>query len=165
MRDVLYITGLLAAFMLLTMDFPSELAVRRLDSPSPAFASFVELPTSVHAAYLESARTSWQVRSDSRGGPAIGSLDSGIPLLMDSFPAREDVEFKEMETAALPAGQVDVGEYSLMPTSEGVDYPGFSSRPIAEDAKDADSGDESRPFPRAEMLSVDAFRKIKEIMQ
>ena len=165
MRDVLYIVGLSAAFALLAMDFPSRLAEKCPERTQVSFASFVELSPSMHAAYLESARTSWQVRSDSRGGPAIGSLDSGIPLLMDSFPAREAVEFKEMETAALPAGQVDVGEYSLMPTSEGVDYPGFSSRPVAEDAKDADSGDESRPFPRAEMLSVDAFRKIKEIMQ
>ena len=165
MRDVLYITGLLAAFMLLTMDFPSELAVRHLDSPSPAFASFVELPTSVHAAYLESARTSWQVRSGSRGNPVIGSLDSGIPLLADCIPAREKVEFKEIETAALPAGQVDVGEYALMPVSEGVDNPVFSTRPAAVDGGDAVAEDESKPFSRQEMLSVEAFRKIKEIMQ
>lgn len=165
MRDILYIIGLLAAFMLLAFDFPSKISEKCPERIQVPFASFVELSPSMHAAYLESARTSWQVRSGSKGGPAIGSLDSGIPLLADCLPAQADVEFMEIETAVLPVGQVDVGEYSLMPLSEGFDDPRFSSRPAAVAANDADSRDESKPFSRSDMLSVDSFRKIKEIMQ
>lgn len=160
MRDVLYITGLFVAFTLLAMDFPSGLS-KSFQAPSPpSFASFVELSPSAHAACLESARTSWQVRSGFRGSPVIGSLDSSFPLLTDYLPEKEKVEFRKIETLALPVGQVDVGEYSLLPASEGMDSPMLSTRPVG-----IGGGDAKDQFSRSEMLSVDAFGKIKEIMQ
>ncbi len=160
MRDVLYIIGLLTIFGLLAMDFPSGVVKQSQFPRSVPFASFVELSPSVHALCLESARTSWQVRSGARGSLIVGSLDSGIPLLADCFPEREKVEFKAIADQALPVGAVDVGEYSLMPVSEGMDSPILSTRPIGPSIDDAE-----KPFSRSEMLSVDHFRKIKEIMQ
>ena len=164
MRDVLYIIGLLAAFALLAADFPSAAVEMRHDAPSPVFASFVELSPSVHAAYFESAKTSWQVRSGSRGSPVTGSLDSGIPLLADSIPAAGKVVFREIEDSAFPVGQVDAAVFSLVPDSEGVDYPAFSTKPTASGAADG-LKDISGPFPKSEMLSVESYRKIKEIIQ
>ena len=165
MRDILYITGLFAAFLALAMDFPQKLAEERRDRPVPSFASFVELSPSVHAACLELARTSWQVRSGSRGRPVIGSLDSGIPLLTEFLPPREKVMFADVEITPMPAGPVDVGVYSLLPASESADNAVYSTRP-AKTAPEKDQGkDTSVPFSKKDMLSVDQFRKLKEIMQ
>lgn len=163
MRDFLYIAGLLAAVCILATDFP--VAAANVCNEGPVripFASYVELRPSVHAAYLESARTSWQVRSGSRGHPVIGSLDSGVPLLMESLPARENVEFRRMDGLDSPVGNVDVGVYSLLPGSEGVNSPGFSAKP---QRGVPEGGDKDMVFPKDEMLSVDQFRKLKEIMQ
>ena len=67
MRDLLYIVGLLAAICILAADFPVSAAnVIGEESVRVPFASYVELSPSAHAAFLESARTSWQVRSGSR---------------------------------------------------------------------------------------------------
>ena len=163
MRDLLYIVGLLAAVCILAADFPVSAAnVSGEESVRVPFASYVELSPSVHAAYLESARTSWQVRSGSRGRPVIGSLDSGVPLLMESLPVREKVEFGRIEGSASPVGIVDVGVYSLLPGSEGVDSPRFSAKPQCDMVED---GGNDKAFPKDEMLSVDQFRKLKEIMQ
>ena len=163
MRDVLYIVGLMAAICILAADFP--VAVANVCEGEPGripFASYVELSPSAHASYLESARTSWQVRNGSRGHPVIGSLDSGVPLLMESFPAREKVEFRRIDGLDSPVGPVDVGMYSLLPGSEGMDSPRFSSRPQRSVPEDAGKG---MAFPKEEMLSVDQFRKLKEITQ
>jgi hypothetical protein len=160
MRDLAYITGLFAAFVLLAMDFPSQIADSRRSVPSPAFASFVELSSSAHSACLEAARTSWQVRSGSMGNPVIGSLDSGFPLLAEHLPACEKVKFKDVAISSFPVGRVDAGEYSLMPMTEGQDIPMPSPMPSPI------GGDEvEKPFPRSEMLSTDVLKKIKEIMK
>ena len=105
------------------------------------------------------------MRRGFRGSPAIGSLDSEIPLLAECLPALKKVEFMEIETLAFPLERVDVGEYSLLPVSKGVDNPVFSTKPVVSDAKNTDGGNKFEPFSMSEMLSVDAFRKIKEIMQ
>ena len=166
MRDMLYISCLFAFFLLLAADFPMESA-KTCPTPvrHPAFASFVELSPSVHAACLESARTIWQVRSGSRGRPVIGSLDSGIPLLTEFLPPREKVMFADVEITPMPTGPVDVGVYSLLPASESADNAVYSTRP-AKTAPEKDQGkDTSVPFSKKDMLSVDQFRKLKEIMQ
>lgn len=163
MRDLLYIVGLLAAVCILAADFPvSVVNVCNEGSVRIPFASYVELSPSVHAAYLESARTSWQVRRGSRGRPAIGSLDSGIPLLMESLPVREKVEFRRMDGLDSPVGNVDIDMYSLLSGSKGVDSPRFSARPRS---GAPEGGDNDMAFPKDEMLSVDQFRKLKEIIQ
>ena len=166
MRDAFYIFGLFAFFLLLAADFPAQLAE---DRPLPArkstFASFVELPPSVHAAYLESARTTWQVRSGSRGRPVIGSLDSGVPLLTDSLPPREKVVFGVIEIPDMPVGATDIGAYSLVPATGGADSPVFCARPANSCAPGDSGGDASAPFRRSDMLSIDNYGKLKEIMQ
>ena len=58
------------------------------------------------------------------------------------------------------AESVDV--YSLLPGSEGVDSPRFSAKPQRGMPEDVDK---TIAFPDVEMLSVDQFRKLKEIMQ
>lgn len=161
MRDAIHIVCLFAFFLLLAADFPGGLAgpcpapVRQ-----PAFASFVELHPSVHAVYLESARTTWQVRNASRRRPVIGSLDSGVPLLSDCLPPRDKVVFADIEIPAMPAGPADIGAYSLVPASEGADIPAFSTRP-AERGTDV----ATERFSRQDMLSVDNYGKTKEMMQ
>ena len=163
MRDLLYIVGLLAAVCILAADFPVSAAnVSGEESVRVPFASYVELSPSAHAAFLESARTSWQVRSGSRGRPVIGSLDSGVPLLMESLPAREKVEFRRMDGSDSPVGNVDIDVYSLLPGPAGVDSPRFSAKP---QRGMPEGGGKDMAFPKAEMLSVDQFRKLKEIMQ
>ena len=92
----------------------------------------------------------------------IGSLDSGIPLLTDSLPARGKVEFRRMGVSVLPVGPANVEVYSLLPGSEGSDISVFSSRPQGVVPDDCAKG---AAFPKDEMLSVDQFRKLKEIMQ
>ena len=163
MRDLLYIAGLLAAICILAADFPVSAAnVSGEESVRVPFASYVELSPSVHAAYIESARTSWQVRSGSRGRPVIGSLDSGVPLLMESLPVREKVEFRRLEGLGLPVVPIDVDVYSLLPGSEGADSPRFSAKP---QRGMPEGGGKDMAFPKAEMLSVEQFSKLKEIMQ
>ena len=161
MRDVLYIFCLFVFFMLLAADFPGGLASPcQAPGRQPAFASFVELSQSVHAVCLESARTTWQVRNGSRRRPVIGSLDSGVPLLFDSLPPREGVVFADVEMSAMPVGPVEIGTYSLIPASEGFDSPAFSTRPARQDAEDA-----AETFSMKDMLSVDNYGKIKEMIQ
>jgi hypothetical protein len=92
----------------------------------------------------------------------IGSLDSGVPLLMESLPVREKVEFRRMDSLDSPVGNVDIDVYSLLPGSEGVDSPRFFAKPQRGMPEDVDK---TIAFPDVEMLSVDQFRKLKEIMQ
>ena len=92
----------------------------------------------------------------------IGSLDSGVPLLMEALPAYEKVEFRRMDGMDSPVGNVDIDVYSLLPGSEGVDSPRFSAKP---QRGIPEGGNKDMAFPKAEMLSVDQFRKLKEIMQ
>ena len=166
MRDALYISGLFAFFLLLAADFPARLAeISPAAERQRAFASFVELPPATHAACLESARTIWQVRSGSRGRPVIGSLDSGVPLLTDCLPPRESAVFGDIEIPSMPLGPADVGAYSLLPATEGADVPAFGARPPDSGARKGGSAGATAPFPADEMLSVDRYGKLKEIMQ
>lgn len=162
MREIFYITGLMAAISLLALDFPVGVSglVHEVRA-NPPFASYVELSPSVHAACLETAKTSWQVRSGSRGRPVIGSLDSGVPLLTDALPPMTKVVFREIGDGDSPLGPIDTDVYSLMPGTEGSDIPSFAVRP--QDVKDA--GGNRAGFTKDDMLSVENFRKLKEIMQ
>ena len=166
MRDMLYISCLFACFLLLAAQFPSNMEGKRTAGGNQAaYASFVELPSSVHASCLEAAKTTWQVRSGSRGRTVIGSLDAGIPLLADSFPPMERPALADIEVSFMPAGPADVCVYSLLPSSEGVDSPAFSMRSTHSGGKNSADDGSSPPFTKADMLSVDGFKKLKEIMQ
>lgn len=164
MRETLYILGLMGAIFLLALDFPAgAVGIAPQARVRPPFASYVELSPSAHAACLEAAKTSWQVRSGSRGRPVIGSLDSGVPLLMDSLPSPEKVVFRECDVSDSPVGLAEIDVYSLMPGTEGVDSPSFKVRPQGDDG--AKAGERKAAFPRADMLSIKDFGKLKEIMQ
>ncbi|MBO5941503.1 MAG: hypothetical protein J6R18_09950 [Kiritimatiellae bacterium] len=164
MRDVLYIACLFLAAAVLSMDFPVEAAKIWTDSHSPSpFASYVELSPQVHAACIESARTSWQVRSGSKGRPSIGSLDSGVPLLSESLPPRETIVFRRKENLSSPVGPVRTEVYSLMPLTSGADIEKYSSAPPS--GKRPSEVISELPFSAGEMLSTENSGKLKEIMQ
>ena len=164
MRETLYILGLMGAIFLLALDFPTgAVGIAPQTRVRPPFASYVELSSEAHAACLEAAKTSWQVRSGSRGRPVIGSLDSGVPLLMDSLPSPEKVVFRGCDVTDSPVGPAEIDVYSLMPGTEGVDSPSFKVRPQGGDG--AKAGERKAAFPRADMLSIKDFEKLKEIMQ
>jgi hypothetical protein len=163
MRDLLYITGLLAAVFVLAADFPAGVAGVRTDAGMrTAFASFAELSPSVHAACLEAAKTSWQVRSGSRARPVIGSLDAAVPLLDATVPPGEKVVFGDIPGTDSPVGAPSVEMYSLMPESAGADSSRFAVRPVR--AAGAAEGS-SAPFPKENMLSLERFSKLKEIIK
>ena len=163
MRDILYILGLMAIIFFLAADFPVAVAdVCRKEPSHVSFASYVELSPTVHAAYLEAARTSWQVRSGSRRRPVIGSLDSDVPLLSESLPEQEKVEFKKIDKLDSPIGSLDVNVCLLMPGSEGADISKFASKP---QLSVPDNDSKKVFFTKDEMLSVEQFKKLKEIMQ
>jgi hypothetical protein len=163
MRDALYITGLLAAVFVLAADFPVGVADVRADAGMrTAFASFVELSPSVHAACLETAKTSWQVRSGSRARPLIGSLDAAVPLLDATIPAGEKDVFADVPVTDSPLGAPPVEVYSLMPESAGADSSRFVARPV----RTGDAADEATlPFPKNDMLSLEPFSKLKEMIK
>ena len=161
MRDLLYITGLIALVVLLAAEFPvSATPSISGGAMKPAFASFVELSPAVHAACLESARASWQMRRNSGGRHAIGSLDSGVPLLNDEYPQREKVAFGAVDVPNLPAGPLDVLVYSLLPATEGCDIPSLTVRP-----QNGTSTGNGAVFGREEMISIENFDKLKEMIK
>ena len=163
MRDALHIGGLFLVFAFLATRFPSVAPLPQGDDARPAFASFVTLSSEAHAARLESARTSWQVRSQARGRPSIGRLDSGIPLLSDALPAPAQAEFPRLDPDASSLPPPDAETYALLPGTEGAAMPEFAPR-----ARKAESGDApARPpaFGREEMLSTDNSTTLKEIMR
>jgi hypothetical protein len=163
MRDALYIVGLMVAAFVLAADFPAGIAgVRQEAAPRAAFASFAELTPSVHAACLEAAKTSWQVRSGSRARPLIGSLDAAVPLLDATIPPGEKVVFADMPITDSPLAAPPVDVYSLMPRSVGADCPRLTSRPMRTDSA-ADGA--ALPFPKDDMLSLESFTKLKEIIK
>lgn len=162
MRDFLYITGLMTAVFMLAADFPAASVAPGVEPPAgPVFASFTELSPSLHAACLDAAKTSWQVRSGSRARPVIGSLDAGVPLLNAALPPPEKVVFAELAVDENPAGVPETDVYSLLPASAAADCAVFTPQPV----RDAASLDTQTAFPKKEMLSTDDFIKLKEIMQ
>lgn len=164
MRDALYIGCLLLAVAVLAMDFPVAAVKPLFDSNSQSsFASYVELSPRVHADCIEAARTSWQVRSGSKVRPSIGGLDSGMPLLSESAPLQETVDFKQKEDIRSPVGSVCPEVYSLMPQTSGADMKKYSIKRSSE--KEATEVISELPFPIKEMLSTENSGKLKEIMQ
>ena len=163
MRDALYMAGLMAAVFVLVADFPAGIADFRQEAASrTAFASFAELAPCVHAACLEAAKTSWQVRSGSRARPLIGSLDAAVPLLDATIPAGEKVVFADVPITDSPLGVPPVEVYSLMPESAGAE----SSRFVASPVRTGDAADEATlPFPKNDMLSLEPFSKLKEMIK
>ncbi len=163
MRDALYMTGLLVAVFVLAADFPVGVAsIRRKAAPHIVFASFAELSPSVHAACLEAAKTSWQVKSGSRARPLIGSLDAAVPLLNATVPSGEKAVFDDVSVTDSPLGTPQVEVYSLMPESAGTDSSRFAVRPVrAGDAAD----DASDAFSKDDMLSLESFSNLKEIIK
>lgn len=161
MRDALYIVCLFAAVFLLALDYPS--GIWNLDephSPGAAFASFVTLSPSVHAACIEAARTSWKVTSEARSRPVERSLDSGISLLDDFLPppAKAFVDVSGFSVASF-GGSPAVDIYSLLPETAEKNMLKFSAKP---------SGGEHSPAPAfsmGEMLSTSNSATLKEIMQ
>ena len=167
MRDLVHMGCLAAIFAFLATRFPSAIPDgASADVASQPFAAFVELSPEAHAAYLAAARTSWQVRSETRWKPSVGRLDAGVPLLADALPAPA-LEVVRCEAPQGPDLQPrDVREYVFIPQTEGADVPAFSIKtqhaesdyPIEEPVR--------RPaFGREDMLSTDNSRTIKELMQ
>ena len=166
MRDFLQIGVLFFLFAFLVTRYPTTVPkASPVARPVSSFASFVTLSPSAHAARLEAARTSWQVRSKARGRPMIGRLDSSIPLLTDALPPPEADAFAPLPVtrAALPAPDADT--YALMPPTLGAEMADF-----AIGTRQAGSGLQSAvavqpPFDRKAMLATDDYRSIKEIMK
>jgi hypothetical protein len=163
MRDALYMTGLLVAVFVLAADFPVGVAcIRRKAAPHIVFASFAELSPSVHAACLEAAKTSWQVKSGSRARPLIGSLDAAVPLLNSTVPSGDKVVFDDVSVTDSPLGTPQVEVYSLMPESAGTDSSRFAARPV----RAGDTADDApHAFPKDDMLSLESFSNLKEIIK
>ncbi len=169
MRDFLHISGLFLAFAFLATRFPTDLplAFGNEKATAPSFASFITLSSAAHAARLEAARTSWQVRSRARGRPAIGRLDADIPLLAETLPPPLNATFNPSSlpnASGLPPP--DAETYAFLPPTAGGDEPGFAI-PSRREGKAVPEGDrQDHPaFGRDEMLSIENSRTLKEIMK
>ena len=167
MRDALHMAGLFAVFAFLALQFP-EAAVSKggRGSEHPPFAAFVTLSPAAHAAYLDSARTSWQVKSEARSRPTIGRLDSDVPILSETFPP--PVFYLTAVPSAPPTPLPPPGPetYSLLPPTLGADMPAFAVRVLQAETDHPPEETTAKPaFGRAEMLSTDNSRILKEIMQ
>lgn len=167
MRDAVHIGALIAVFVFLATRFPQDMPVQAPSAAEAgAFASFVTLSPDAHATLLEAARTSWQVRSESRGRPSIGRLDSGIPLLSDSLPPPERCDFPEAGRKAASLRAPDAGTYSLLPQTMGADIPAFAVKATpAEASSSGGNGGVRQAFSRDDMVSTENSTKLKEIMQ
>lgn len=167
MRDALHIVGLLLLFSFLGMQFPNDaMSCAVQNGADRPFASFVQLSPEAHAACLDAARTSWQVRSAARSRLAVGRLDSGIPLLDDSIAAPA---FSLREDAPPPPTRLpppDEGAFVLLPPTMGRSIPSLTTHALATD-RPSDSGNAARheAFSRDEMLSVEGMNSLKEIMK
>ena len=168
MRDCLHIIGLFLLFTFLAMQFPAgTLSVGRSQEPANApFAAFVELSPASYSAYLGAARTSWQVRSESRGKPSIGRIDSDIPLLSETLPppSWEMPAVPRHSGAPIPPPEIET--YSLVPQTMGRDVAAFSVRaPRTANDHPPEETSEKPTFAREDMLSTENSRILKEIMQ
>ena len=163
MRDALHIGGLFLMFAFLATRFPSAAPLPPDVGPRPAFASFVTFTPAAHAARLEAARTSWQVRSQARSRPSIGRLDTGIPLLSETLPPPATAAFPLPGPARSRLPPPDAETYALLPGTEGAEMPEFAPR--ARRTEPADTPVRPPAFGRDEMLSTDNSTILKEIMQ
>lgn len=167
MRDAIHIGLLALVFAFLATRFPSSLPSAPAVATAPAFASFITLSPAAHSAWLESARTSWQVRNQARSRPSIGRLDADIPLLAEILPPIQPVVFRHPKQAAADIPMSDGDTYSFLPPSGGADMAEFSAPPRAKDADvPARQGEPAKPaFDRKSMVSFEQSRILKEIMQ
>ena len=167
MRDVFHIGGLFLVFAFLVTRFPSDLPLASEPERGALlpFASFVTFSPAAHAARLEAARTSWQVRSRARGRPAIGSLDSDIPLLMETLPPPETGGFATFPAEISDLPPPDVETYALLPPTSGADMPDFVLPARRTETVDLAMPTSNKVFGRDEMLSTENSRTLKEIMK
>ena len=167
MRDALHIGGLFLVFAFLVTRFPADLPFAPVseERASPLFASFVTLSPAAHAARLEAARTSWQVRSRARGRPSIGRLDSDIPLLMETLPPPETGGFSASQSDISDLPPPDVETYALLPPTAGADMPEFLPSTRRAETVDPSTQTSRQVFGRDEMLSTENSRTLKEIMK
>lgn len=167
MRDVLHIGCLFLVFVFLATRFPADLPSGLPPEPPASFASFITLSPAAHAAQLEAARTSWQVRSRARGRPSIGRLDADVPLLSAALPPPAAGGFPQHPVLSVALPEPDAATYAFLPPTEGAAMPDFA---IPTPPATASHPPEGRPgrtpaFGRREMLSIEDYRTVKELIK
>ena len=168
MRDFIHMLALFAVFAFLATRFPAE-SLLQPGPPAdhPAFASFVSLSKEENTAWLEAARTSWQVKSAARSRPSIGRLDSDVPMLEDAPPPLAAPSFPSVAaTSSHPLQSPDPDTYRFMPPTAGAGIPAFSPRSAGREGGASAAGPGGVPvFGPDEMVSIENSRYLKEIMQ
>ena len=167
MRDALHIFGLFAVFAFLALQFPKGAVLEEGEPASRAsFAEFVTLSPKAHAVYLDAARTSWQVKNEARSRPSIGRLDADVPLLSELLPP-PSLSFASLPTPdAAPLPPPTPETFALIPPTRGADMPTFAVRALHAETDHPPEDPATKPaFGRAEMLSTENSRILKEIMQ
>ena len=167
MRDALHIAGLFAVFAFLALQFPEGAVLEEKGAVERApFAEFVTLSPEAHAVYLDAARTSWQVKNEARSRPSIGRLDADVPLLSELLPPPSLSLVSLPVPDATPLPPPDPETFSLIPPTRGADMPTFAVRARHAETDHPPEDPATKPaFGRAEMLSTENSRILKEIMQ
>ena len=167
MRDVFYIGGLFLVFAFLATRFPSQLPADPPPSVPVPFASFVTFSPAAHAAQLEAARTSWQVRNRARGRPSIGRLDADIPLLSDALPPPTIGGFPRQSALSGDFPEPDAATYAFLPPTMGAALPDFAipANPAATPHLPEGRTDRPPTFGLNEMLSIENYRTLKELIR
>ena len=167
MRDALHIFGLFAVFAFLALQFPKGVLQEKKELAERApFAEFVTLSPNAHAIYLDAARTSWQVKNEARSRPSIGRLDADVPLLSELLPPPSLSLAPLPPTDAVPLPPPDPETFALIPPTRGADMPAFAVRVLHAETDHPPEESAAKPaFGRAEMLSTENSRILKEIMQ
>ena len=167
MRDALHIFGLFAVFALLALQFPKGALLEEREPVERApFAEFVTFSPKAHAVYLEAARTSWQVKNEARSRPSIGRLDADVPLLSELLPPPSLSLATLPSPDATPLPPPDPETFALIPPTRGADMPAFAVRVLRAETDHPPEEPAAKPaFGRAEMLSTENSRILKEIMQ
>ena len=167
MRDAFHIFALFAVFAFLALQFPKGALLEEKEPAERApFAEFVTLSTQAHAVYLEAARTSWQVKNEARSRPSIGRLDADLPLLSELLPP-PSLSFATLPSpGATSLPPPDPETFALIPPTRGADMPAFAVRVLHAETDHPPEEPAAKPvFGRAEMLSTENSRILKEIMQ
>ena len=167
MRDALHIFGLFAVFAFLALQFPKgAVLVEKEPAERAPFAEFVTLSPNAHAVYLDAARTSWQVKNEARSRPSIGRLDADVPLLSELLPPPSLTLASLPSSDAAPLPPPDPETFALIPPTRGADMPTFAVRVLHAETDHPPEESAAKPaFGRAEMLSTENSRILKEIMQ
>ena len=167
MRDVLHIGCLFFVFAFLMTRFPTDVPTGQPSPPPAPFAAFVTFSPAAHAAQLEAARTSWQVRSRARGRPSIGRLDADVPLLAETLPPPAPGVFQQRLGKPESLPEPDVSTYAFLPPTAGAEMPDFTIRAGRSAAVRPAERRTSHPpvFGKDEMLSLDGYRTLKELMK